>query len=267
MEATTNVIYITSSCNLACDYCYETSDRPNKTISYDEIDAFFKYIENHSSPFSHVSIFGGEPLLYPELVDYIIDKVIGEYNYKHYSISLFTNGILLLNDDIFNWFINTCKRGNISPTISYDGSHSFRRKDKLGNCVNDKIEAVMKKLDQVNDFLYSISFTLHKDNYDTCVEDIIEILETFSPYKISISINCKEIADKYGDYKMATELLRPYMIEIYKRYHIPICEYTCSLCKKCIPNNKNIYAVPSYIGGIESPKFTQKDFNLWSYIS
>lgn len=263
MENTTNVIYITSNCNLACEYCYEEQNRPSKTMTYDDIDRYFEYINEHSAPHSHIVLFGGEPLLYPNLIEYIVNKVNNEYAYKQYSMSMNTNGLRLLEDEIYEWYKQLIKDKYIHLNISYDGPHSHRRIDKRGNCVNTYIENVLNKLD--NDIKYSISYTLNKDNYCYCIEDIIELLEYHYIEKITISVMYKEIDKMAENYNIALQRLKPYFNEIFKRYHKSICAFTCELCQHCVFNNKNIYGIPSS-QPIERPKFVKNDFDLWENV-
>jgi sulfatase maturation enzyme AslB (radical SAM superfamily) len=263
MEKSTNVIYITSKCNLNCEYCYEKENRPDNVMTNEEIDAYFDYLDKHSAPYSHIVLFGGEPLLYLNKIEYILNKIVNEYSYKHYSVSMNTNGILLLDDKVFNKFLELNKIQKIHIKISYDGSHSFRRIDYNGNCVNDKIEQVMEKL-RAHGIKYAISYTWHKDNDKTIVYDIIEILEKYNPTKIEISTNCSEIDSLYTSYLDRKKELIPYMLAIYLRYKIPICDFTCSICRKCVFNSCNIYGVHGKKEGIKRPKQVLDTFSLWN---
>lgn len=84
---------ITTKCNEKCKFCYRIKDC--RDSSYDEN---LKIIENIiKSKVEKISICGGEPLVYPDLMNII--KKIKKLN-KNIIISLTTNGILLTNEKI-----------------------------------------------------------------------------------------------------------------------------------------------------------------------
>jgi len=262
MESSTNVIYITSGCNLNCEYCYEKENRPNYVMSDEEIDSYFEYLNENSLSYSHIVLFGGEPLLCLDKIEYIVDKIVNKYSDKKYSVSMNTNGLLLLDDNILNKYLELNSKIQIYLKISYDGSHSYRRKDYNGICVNDKILEVLNKLENKN-IRYSISYTWQKENYKTIIYDLIDIIEKYHPQKIEISVNCQEIGSISGDYEKEKELIVPHLIAIYKEYNIPLCEFVCNICKKCVFNNTNIYGIPGKLGALKAPKKTNKEFTFW----
>lgn len=73
--------YLTDICNLRCTYCYEKNNVP-KTISTKVIDEFLhgvfenKYKNSAKFEACVLQFIGGEPLLYPSLIHYTIDKYI-----------------------------------------------------------------------------------------------------------------------------------------------------------------------------------------------
>lgn len=85
-------IYTTNKCNLACKYCFANS----KTMEVDseKVCLFIKqYIRNTSEKYYNLLITGGEPLLYKNLKNMIVE-LRDEIN----DIALLTNGILLTNE-------------------------------------------------------------------------------------------------------------------------------------------------------------------------
>lgn len=95
--------HVIDKCNLNCKSCSHFSNLVDKEIpkSLDKIKEDFKRIwqlTNEGSPdcVEKVTILGGEPLLYPQLIeaiDYI--KSLFPHKYEHGSLNLVTNGILL----------------------------------------------------------------------------------------------------------------------------------------------------------------------------
>lgn len=258
----TNVLYITSSCNLRCEYCYEKDGRPNKSMTFSEIDDKLKWMNENLKDGSHIVIFGGEPLLEIDLVEYIINELVTTYKNRQFSVSLDTNGLLLLNDDLFEKYKKILAKKQLTTFISYDGPNSFRRKDINGNSVNEKIVKVIKKF-ETNNLNYCISYTWQKDNDSTIIYDMIYILENFNPQKIVISPACEEISKIHGeDYTEYFKTKIPYFEAIFLEYKKPICEYTCRLCKHCNFNSKNVYYIPQKEPFVIDKK-TESAFNFW----
>lgn len=258
----TNVFYITSSCNLRCEYCYERKGRPDKSMTKDEVDTKLKWMDDNLADNSHIVIFGGEPLLEIDLIEYIINELITTYKHRNFSVSMDTNGTLLLDDNIFNKYKNIISKRQFSTFVSYDGPHSFRRRDINGNCVNDKIVEVLKKLEN-NNIKYNISYTWQKENDPFIIYDMIYICENFKPEKIVISPDCTEldtVSDLYYGNYIKTKI--PYFEAVFLEYKIPICEFTCRICRKCQFNTKNVYYLPQK-DPIIADKRTEKAFSFW----
>lgn len=81
---------VTRRCNLNCDWCLK-GESENIDITTDIIDSAFDKTKNmciHS-----ISIFGGEPLLRPDMINYIIDQIISR-KLMVGSLLLYTNGTI-----------------------------------------------------------------------------------------------------------------------------------------------------------------------------
>lgn len=76
----TNVLYLTSNCNFDCDYCFEKKNRERlkKQInaSYEQINEYLDDIEWREQGYnSTVVLFGGEPLLMIDKMEYVINQM------------------------------------------------------------------------------------------------------------------------------------------------------------------------------------------------
>jgi len=131
--------YITSKCNLNCDYCWqrelpgkdsENSRADRKELSGKEWINIIKSVPK----LSFIGITGGEPLLHPDFKE-IIKQLSGRVSY-----TLNTNGILL-SDDIIESLIKS-KASNIS--ISLDGFSNVhdvsRKRSGLFDLIVERIE-------------------------------------------------------------------------------------------------------------------------------
>lgn len=69
-------ILLTENCNARCEMCCDSRGRVvGKTLGISEIDLILENINNVES-INHISITGGEPMLYKEKVEYILNYEI-----------------------------------------------------------------------------------------------------------------------------------------------------------------------------------------------
>ncbi|MGC9069850.1 MAG: radical SAM protein [Elusimicrobiales bacterium] len=103
-------VYVTSSCNLRCSYCFYSSYKKKKSISFEAFKrAFKKFLDISENP--EVIFIGGEPLIEKEKVVKMM-----RYAVKSARISIFTNATLI--DRTVADFI---KQNNINLIVSIDG--------------------------------------------------------------------------------------------------------------------------------------------------
>lgn len=120
-------------CNGACDYCFQKSDRQNKTGVFQDIDGLLvllRFLDKNDLLDDNFTImlYGGESLLYKEMIQKIIDRIRENF---HPIFKITTNG-LLLNEKNVEWIL----KNNIHPTISVDGGpkvHNLHRKNIIDN--------------------------------------------------------------------------------------------------------------------------------------
>lgn len=136
----------TLDCNFACPYCYE--NRRKGKMSQEIQDATVQFVEDAVSKGTRkldISWYGGEPLLYPDIVESLSRKInrIAEESNCTVSMHMVTNGYLLtdrlveLLDEI----------GVTRIQITLDGSrdyHDVRRPLRNGSGTFDKIMENLK---------------------------------------------------------------------------------------------------------------------------
>lgn len=147
-------LYLGSKCNNNCIYCRD------KFLSAPRPEANEKNIQNiitFLKKFRYLKVItfiGGEPL---EYIDYI-KIIISELKNKQYF--LITNGKDLLNDDIYEYILNT---NNIHLSISHDGPTctNTRGYDIFSNpTILSRIQTLYRK------HRVSISSVISKDSYN-----------------------------------------------------------------------------------------------------
>ena len=272
MENRVNVLYLTTKCNLACDYCYEEASRlgiPEQiTIDRELINEYLEEIRLREKGLtSTVVIMGGEPFLKYHLLYYTI-KEMSKIEHR-WGVSIVSNATEIISISMIQDLLDM-KGSNTSLTfeLSYDVSGHFRRVyRKSTKSSREKVE------ETIQDFVdhkipFKISYTLHKDNYPNFVKDMIYIFEKFGTKyikSIKISPYCQELSDNFGgSYNDLIDDLKPFANAITKRYGVPICDFCCGVtCFQCDKSN--------FVGktacnpkGIKYEKlYMEKEFDSW----
>jgi sulfatase maturation enzyme AslB (radical SAM superfamily) len=230
-----NVLYLTTMCNLNCDYCYEKNPERKRqiTLSKESCQDFLNEIADREKGLvSTLVIMGGEVFLeFSTLMDvlWIAKKMNHEF-----AISVVTNGTLLKNIPLekFKLFYSLIT----TLEISYDGSGSDRRTYKTGGTTKPIVEFNLATLRHLG-LKYKISYTVHKDNYKNLLFDMIWIMTKLRPSAIKLSFACQELSDAGVDYKKFKQDFLEYAEQLYMSYGIPICDLSCSQCLKCDSSN------------------------------
>lgn len=134
----------TITCNLRCPYCFE-ENKPAGIMSKEVADAIVDYIKSGiDAKWVDITWFGGEPLLCPDIIEYILDKLKDADGIKLRSHTIVTNGTLL-NDRVIELFT---KYPLNSMQITFDGNkecHNTKRFYAGGKGTFDDILANLKR--------------------------------------------------------------------------------------------------------------------------
>lgn len=179
----------TYGCNLACPYCIQGLNKTYEVISDEKLQEILLFIDNElknsmktNNPIKTVAIglFGGEPMLCPDILVKFCQKV--NLITRKYSCSLhftLTSNMTLLNDRL----IDLIQEFQIGIQVSIDGvkeDHDKRRVKKDGTGTYDVILNNLKKLcDTGLKHLITIRVNLDTYNIDKA-EEIIQNLKPFS---------------------------------------------------------------------------------------
>jgi len=254
-----NVLYITTMCNLGCDYCYKIDKSSKKTASKEQIEEFFNEIaKREHGLISTVVLMGGEPFMVMPRTEYAL-KYADSLEHQ-FAISLVTNGtyIKMYNKEYYDELLKKI----VTLEISYDGSGQGRRSyDFTGSPSKEIVEDSLKYLRRI-DIPFKISYTVHKDNVKNLLKDMVRIMEVFNPYQIKWSIACQELSDMGIDWVKLKKDFYPYAEYLFNKYGIAICDVSCPFCKMCVKDNfeGNSYLSPTK-GILYEDSVTQKKFS------
>lgn len=203
-------IFLTSSCNLSCSYCFEHGKNV-KIIELNDAIRFIDIVFKQKNSMITFKLLGGEILLYPELVN----SIIGYINFKatltniRYRIIITTNGTQLSNIkvkkilDRWKYVINY---GN----ISFDGSpicHDINRvfKDGTGSAAHILNNVKISKqylLSSNMGFIYTISkntIRYIKNSIQYFVSNMFNLKMSFEfDFLINSEKELKETVDEFN---------------------------------------------------------------------
>ena len=276
------VLYLTTDCNLNCEYCYEATNRKklNHSIKLD-IDTAFSQMDEAMKSSDCLSncivLFGGEPFLEYDTMKKIFDYNIEKCN-NYFCFSINTNS-LLLTDDIMLELREYMNKTGISLVVSYDGIGTYRRTHYDGTSAKKEIEAKIDRLEQLN-VPFEISYTIHKGNYQYkgIIRDVVFLFEKYKLLnKICFSYYTDELDEIVGInnvHEYIYDLMKK-MASVYKVYQKPICcsklnvenKFTvispvCSLCRRCSVDDKRIYVSDDKIT-IKEKNESDGKFDQW----
>jgi len=113
-------LFFTRQCNLNCSYCKTSKRIATKDISIDK----WKYIIDilHDRGCRHITIYGGEPTIRPDLVDMI------KYCTKKEILTHVVSNGLLINEDMLKEYV---KNGYFILGISIDNFYTTKTSQKI----------------------------------------------------------------------------------------------------------------------------------------
>jgi len=119
MEYNYLAIILTENCNACCKMCCDSRGIVRgKTLNFTEINTILSQVKNYSY-IDTIGITGGEPMLYPDLCEYIFN-----YNYdKNMKFTIKTNGFWGKNKEKARLFLEKNHHKISRISFSYDEFH------------------------------------------------------------------------------------------------------------------------------------------------
>lgn len=135
-------VWVTTACNLCCDYCYEGTHMQGVNMDIDTAEQTLDYIcskiNESKEEYSVVNYHGGEPLLNYKVIYYMTEQLKERLPNRKILFGLTTNGFLL-DQEKSEYLINNFQY-NLS--ISIDGTkeiHDMNRKTIQGKGTYEKV--------------------------------------------------------------------------------------------------------------------------------
>lgn len=136
------VLNITDSCNLRCDYCWESTMVKHSAIGNTTIvNALQTLADSSYSGRKSLQIFGGEPTLYPEKLNFLASMLETKFSRLDVKVMLISN-LFNLTDELENVISKLNNLTKFKIFVSIDGSettHDLHRVDAFGNGTFSKV--------------------------------------------------------------------------------------------------------------------------------
>ena len=137
-------IFLGKKCNLSCKYCYNNNKASYiKSMTKKQISQIIDFLLNNCGDTIWISFSGGEPFVYPQLVQYTVD-LCKKANKKVY-FNVTTNGTIL-NKKLIDSLINN----NTYFCVSLDGDKQAQNESR-----NDSYEKTIKFIKYLKDKDYA----------------------------------------------------------------------------------------------------------------
>lgn len=249
----------TGKCNFNCVYCFENNEPFFRgTMSINNQKAILKFLQknlqNHRA--LHISWFGGEPLLEPQIIKYLSENIIKmcKTHYKPYSAEITTNGYfldintfdMLYNLKIYNYMITLdgFKEQHDKQRMKKNGTGTYDvimknlleiRRHTEYKFANIKIRINMTRnfLDILDDFIYFINTTFADDpRFSFQFSTAMDFSDPSSPKK-----------DLYIDFNDVYPQLMENNLYATKFYSEEQKIYPIDVGQRCVSNFKNSYVI------------------------
>ena len=218
-------ISLTNKCNLRCSYCYERHLNTTYGSITPEIMHRITDFINERSDAHTVYLFGGEPLLYKDEVQFFCENV------KAARFVITTNGTLL-DEPFIAWCTG---RGNVIINMSHDGAECDER-----GADREMLDANLKLLLRYQpNTLVQLVYTEHSL---PMLYDNIQYLKQLGVKKVSAAMDAflvPEDPDSFGDllreqWKKVAGIpeLFIYELESKKKHIRERSPSTCEICKR-----------------------------------
>lgn len=210
----------TLDCNFACPYCYENPRSGKMSQEVQKcILAYIKQKIDEGVKKLDVTWYGGEPLLYPEIVDYLASSVNSYATEKEVSVgmSLVTNGYLITYG-IVDMFV----KNNIhSIQITLDGLETHHNQRRFLRGGAGTFNKIIDNLSLFKGTPIRVNIRMNVDQYNC--EDyamLKELIDSFDGFEIALYPsaveNINEREEERKEYYMNSKDYEAFIVDSHK---------------------------------------------------
>lgn len=188
-------LWVTTACNLKCNYCYEGDDKHNEAMTIETankvIDFIIQQAKIRNDEKIIVEFHGGEPLLNENIIRYVISKLEKEFLGQNFQLmfGITTNGTLISQNNI-NMLL---EKMNYNFSISIDGkkeTHDYYRKfpngggtydlivERINTCLADKLHNIRGRMTFDSNTVSSLYMNI-KHMYELGFKTIVSVPDYF----------------------------------------------------------------------------------------
>lgn len=220
----------TTSCNLACEYCFVDKNTRVMTLEICKVieDYLINIIEKQADCLKHFQVkwFGGEPLLCPEVIEHISDNLIKKCDEEGilYHAKIFTN-LTIVTPKIHN-IMKKSRIKEINTTLDGYGEYNDKRRcSKNGKKYFDII--IRNILDLKDDFRINIQVNIDKSNQQEIPELLNYLVEAkvLEKNKVTIGFNLVNDNDNIADKEQLYQYSQQESMDLIDKYQTILGEY------------------------------------------
>lgn len=218
-------LILTTSCNLACKYCYIENNVCNNKIEHNmseatahlAIERYIEHLKNVGLKEAEIILYGGEPL-----TNWSCVKEIAKYTKKmtentgiNVVVSMVTNGTLLDEEKA-----NFIAEYGIKVGISIDGPKEINDENRIYRASDKSVyDRVLHTVDLLNskgiDFGFSITLS------DTFIKNKEDVIEWLKNMKVNgIAYNLYHFSTDDGCWKKTYENQSDFLIESFEKLYV-----------------------------------------------
>lgn len=247
-----NITLIPSfGCNLKCKYCYQNGAKTNK-MSEESQEGFIRFIKKRLIDLKcnslHLSWFGGEPLMFSDIVIKISKtlKNFCEQNFINFSCSISTN-LTLFNEELIETFKDINVTRIETTLVGEEKAHNLLRPTANGS--NLYLKTFNSILLVAQHFTTMVNINFCKENYFS----IKRLIKNLSKQKMdNLYLNFNEIVNYKQNRQQCkqfknTEKIKLKLFSYALKNKLQICDITnfCGSAMFCPQYHKNSFAVDS----------------------
>lgn len=181
----------THGCNMACRYCFASTDSDRRKVMPAKVAR--KSVENLLAQFPDakrymIYFFGGEPLLHKQFIKdtvAMVKDVFKDEQGKSYGFLINTNGLLLNDDDLLEFF----RENSFGVTVSIDGPEEINDSNRVLLNGSGSFKKIMRGIEVLKKA--KVSFNL-RATISPKVRNLLEVFRFFesleTPYAYAFTI-------------------------------------------------------------------------------